>query len=187
MVDPTLPRFGTDLDSANGFLVQSRFEWRLRMERRLSFLLILIALSLFAVQTVGVEAPAGASIFKLQGRWHVTFKMDGVEKNVIFEARENGSGSFKLLDTAVDDKPVAQPVPAVWSQLTNDRVSFSGEAELPIGTCCREVGTMIFKGKLTSGNAISGTLIFVTSVDQEESAFKFRSEVGTFTANRILN
>jgi hypothetical protein len=157
------------------------------MERRLSFLLVLIALFLLTVQTVGVEAQVDAPVSRLQGRWHVTFKLDGLEKNVIFEARKTGSGSFKLLDTAADDKPVAQPVPAVWSQLTNDRISFSGDAELPIGTCCREVGTMIFKGKFSGRNAISGTLIFVTSVNQEESAFKFRSEVGTFTANRVLN
>ena len=157
------------------------------MERRLSFLFILIALSLFAGQTVGVEAQTDAPVSRVHGRWRVTFKMAGLEKNMIFEARDNGSGSFKLLDTAVDDKPVAQPVPAVWSQLTNDRVSFSGEAELPIGTCCREVGTMIFKGRFTPHSTISGTLIFVTSVDQEESAFKFRSEVGTFTASRLLN
>jgi len=143
--------------------------------------LILIVLSLFAVDFKAQTAS------KLQGRWRVTFKMTELEKNVIFEARDNGAGTFKLLDTAPDDKPVAQPVPAVWSQLTNDRVSFTGEAELPIGTCCREVGTIMFKGKFTSANAIQGTLIFVTSVDQEESAFKFRSEVGTFTANRILN
>ena len=152
--------------------------------RRLGFLFILIALSLL---TVDVQGQTGAPVSKLRGRWHVTFKMDGLEKNVIFEASDNGSGSFKLLDTALDDKPVAHAVPAVWSQLTNDRVSFSGEAELPIGTCCREVGTMIFKGKFTPQNTISGTLIFVTSVDQEESAFKFRSEVGTFTATRVLN
>jgi hypothetical protein len=155
------------------------------MERRLSFFLIVIALSLFAVRTVEAQADTPAS--KLRGRWHVTFKMDGLEKNAIFEASDNGSGSFKLLDTAVDDKPAAHAVPGVWSQLTNDRVSFSGEAELPIGTCCREVGTMIFKGRFTPQNTISGTLIFVTSVDQEESAFKFRSEVGTFTASRVLN
>ena len=156
------------------------------MKKRLSFLLIL-TLSLFAIDAVALNTQSKAPVSKLQGRWHVTFKMAGLEKNVIFEAKDNGSGSFKLLDTAPDDKAVAQPVPAVWSELTNDRISFSGEAELPIGTCCREVGTMIFKGKFSSDNAISGTLIFVTSVDQEESAFKFRSEVGTFTANRVLN
>jgi hypothetical protein len=144
-----------------------------------------MALSLFSVQMVEAQTDAIGS--KLRGRWHVTFKMDGLEKNVIFEAKDNGTGSFKLLDTALDDKPVAQPLPAAWSQLTNDRVSFSGEAELPLGACCREVGTMIFKGRFTPQNTISGTLIFVTSVDQEESAFKFRSEVGTFTASRVLN
>jgi len=142
----------------------------------MKFLLAILVTSLVLVQT-----PAG----KLNGRWRVKFKMSGLEKNVTFEAKENGAGSFKLLDTGVDDKPVAEPVPGVWSQLTNDRVSFSGEAELPIGTCCREIGTMMFKGRFTSANAISGTVIFVTSVDQEESAFKFRSEVGTFEANRL--
>ena len=141
----------------------------------MKFLLALLISSLVLVQ-----APAA----KLNGRWKVKFKMSGLEKNVIFEAKENGAGGFKLLDTGVDDKPVAEPVPGVWSQLTNDRVSFSGETELPLGTCCREIGTMMFKGRFTSANAISGTVIFVTSVDQEESAFKFRSEVGTFTATR---
>ena len=148
------------------------------MKKLLSFL-ILIGLSLFAANAQTAS--------KLQGRWHVTLKMDGLEKNLIFEGKDDGSGSFKLLDTAPDDKPVAQSVPAVWTQLTNDRVSFTGEAELPIGTCCREVGTMIFKGKFTDSKTIHGTLIFITNVDQEESAFKFRSEVGTFTANRVLN
>lgn len=122
---------------------------------------------------------------RVEGRWRVKFKLDGLEKNLEFEAKEKGAGSFKLLDTGVDDKPVADPVPGVWSKLTNDRVSFSGETELPLGTCCREIGTMMFKGRFTSANAIAGTLIFVTSVDQEESAFKFRSEVGTFEATRI--
>ena len=142
----------------------------------MKFLLALLIGSLVLVQT-----PAA----KLHGRWRVKFKMAGLEKNLVFEAKDNGEGSFKLLDTGVDDKAVADPVPGVWSQLTNDRVSFSGETELPIGTCCREIGTMMFKGRFTSANAISGTLIFVTSVDQEESAFKFRSEVGTFEATKL--
>lgn len=143
------------------------------------FLLALSVMSLLVVQAVALQTP------KVQGRWRIKFKMAGIEKNVVFEAKENGAGSFKLLDTGVDDKPVADPAPGVWSQLTNDRVSFSGETELPLGTCCREIGTMMFKGRFTSPNAIAGTLVFVTSVDQEESAFKFRSEVGTFEATRM--
>lgn len=143
------------------------------------FLLAFSVMFLLVVQAVALQTP------KVQGRWRIKFKMVGIEKNVVFEAKENGAGSFKLLDTGVDDKPVADPAPGVWSQLTNDRVSFSGETELPLGTCCREIGTMMFKGRFTSPNAIAGTLVFVTSVDQEESAFKFRSEVGTFEATRM--
>lgn len=139
----------------------------------------------FLALLIGSLVLAQAPASKLNGRWRVKFKMSGLEKNVIFEAKENGAGLFNLLDTGVDDKPVAEPVPGVWSQLTNDRVSFSGETELPLGTCCREIGTMMFKGRFTSANAISGIMIFVTSVDQEESAFKFRSEVGTFEATKL--
>jgi len=120
------------------------------------------------------------------GRWQVKFVMAGVEKNLILVAEPKGVGSFLLLDTAPDNKPVAEAQPATWSQLTNDRISFSGEVELPIGTCCREMGTVIFKGKFTSKNSMAGKLIFVTSVDEEESPYKFRSEVGTFTATRVL-
>lgn len=121
------------------------------------------------------------------GHWRVKFNMAGLEKNLILVSQPRGVASFLLLDTGPDDKPVADPQPAVWSQLTNDRVSFSGEAELPIGTCCREIGTLIFKGKFTSSNSISGKLIFVTSIDEDESPNKLRSVVGTFTATRIEN
>lgn len=123
----------------------------------------------------------------LIGRWRVKFTMGGLEKNLILISQPRGVASFLLQDTGPDDKPVANPQPAAWSQLTNERVSFSGEAELPIGTCCREIGTLIFKGKFTSSNAISGKLIFVTSIDEDESPNKLRSVVGTFTATRIEN
>jgi hypothetical protein len=122
----------------------------------------------------------------LAGRWRVKFTLiGGSEKNLVFEAKPKGAGSFRLLDTGPDNNPVADPLPAAWSQLTNDRVSFSGEAELPLGTCCREIGTLIFKGRFSSNNSISGKLIFVTSVDEEESPYKFRSLVGTFIAARV--
>ena len=111
--------------------------------------------------------------------------MTGLEKNLILVSRAGGVASFLLLDTSPDDKPDADPKPATWSQLTNDRVSFSGEVELPIGTCCREIGTLTFKGRFTNSNSISGKLVFVTSVDEEESPYKLKSTVGTFTATRV--
>ena len=133
------------------------------------------------------ESPAQATR-RLAGRWRVKFTLSGgSEKNLILDSQANGVGAFRLLDTGQDDKPVAAAQPAVWSQLTNDRVSFSGEVELPIGTCCREMGTLIFKGKFVSSNSISGKLVFVTSVAEEENPYKFRSLVGTFDATRLPN
>jgi hypothetical protein len=127
-------------------------------------------------------------VAKLSGRWRVTFSITGdPQKHLIFETKANRAGSFSLLDTGAGDTPVADTLPAAWSELSNNRVSFSGEVELPLGNCCREIGTLIFKGKFESTNTISGKMIFVTSVDEEESAYKFHSAVGTFTATRILN
>ena len=156
------------------------------MLRPMRFVFILLAL-----MTVAVQArlpPAGTGAAKLPGRWRVKFILaGGAQKNLIFESKANGSGSFHLLDTGPDNQPVPTPLPAAWSRTTNDRVSFSGEGELPIGTCCREVGTLIFKGKFDSSNSISGKMIFVTSVDEEENPYKFHSAVGTFTATRLLD
>ena len=128
-------------------------------------------------------APANA---KLAGRWHVTFSLQGdPKKNLIFEPQAKGAGTFKLLDTGLDNKPVVDPAPAVWSELSNNRVSFTGEIELQLGNCCREIGTLIFKGKWQSNTSITGKIIFVTSTDEEESPYQFRSHIGTFTATLV--
>lgn len=180
------------------------------MQRRMKvlfaalFLLLLLAslaFASFAVSTVPRLSGSGQSATppatkptpapannNLTGRWRVKFALtDDPEKHLIFEPNPDGSGLFQLSDTGPDDKPVAAPARAVWSQLTNDRVSFSGELELPLGTCCREIGTLTFKGKFTSRDSISGRLVFVTSVEEEENPNKFRSKVGTFTAVRVPN
>jgi len=144
-------------------------------------LLVFLALAI----TVGSRTPQHrAEPLSPVGRWQVKFTLlNSSEKRLVFIAQEQGDGSFQLLDTGPDNQPVAALQPATWS-LTNDHLSFSGEVELPIGTCCREMGTLIFKSKLTSANSISGKLIFVTNVDEDESPFKYHSTVGTFTASR---
>jgi hypothetical protein len=155
----------------------------------ISALLILI----LAIQGVALQAntPQSKATPKESvnpiGRWRVKFTMAGLEKNLILVSRTGGVASFFLLDTGPDDKAVPGPQPAAWSQLTNGRVSFSGEAELPLGTCCRELGTLIFKGKFSSANSLAGKVIFITSVDEEENPNKFRSLVGTFTATRVTD
>jgi hypothetical protein len=153
----------------------------------LIILLLVVALPAVAFQTASpTPAKSSDSTANFAGRWQVKFTLLSIEKHLIFQPKSKGAGSFLLLDTGPDNNPVANPQPAAWSKLTNDRVSFSGEAELPIGTCCREIGTLIFKGKFTSSDSITGVVIFVTSVDEEESPFKLRSEVGTFTASRVI-
>ena len=119
------------------------------------------------------------------GRWQVKFTVvETSEKNLVFTALEGGDGSFQLLDTGPDNKPVPNPHAAAWS-FANGNLSISGEVELQTGACCRETGTLILKAKLTSNNTLSGKLIFVTNIDEDESPYKYHATVGTFTASRL--
>jgi hypothetical protein len=119
------------------------------------------------------------------GRWQVKFTVVGTsEKNLVFTAQGGGDGSFHLLDTGADNKPVPNPHAAAWS-FAKGNLSISGEVELQTGACCRETGTLILKAKLTSNNSISGKLIFVTNIDEDESPYKYHATVGTFTASRL--
>lgn len=161
-----------------------------RFFRFVILLALVVALAVAAAQAQSPTAPPAtpAPAEYLVGRWRVKFRFTGdVERNLIFDAKAKNVGALSLLDTGPDDKPAPEFAPAVWSELTNKRVSFSGEAELPIGTCCREIGTLTFKGKFESSFSISGKLVFITSVDEEESPYKLRSVVGTFTATRVPN
>jgi hypothetical protein len=121
----------------------------------------------------------------LPGRWRVKFTLGGIgEKNLFFDLQAKGFGTFQLLDAGPANKSVAAPLPAVWSETTNNRISFSGEVEFQLGTCCREMGTLMFKGKFDSTNSISGKAIFVGCTIDEENFNGFRSTVGSFTATR---
>lgn len=152
---------------------------------RIPLRVVVTCLLLMSTLAAQQSAPSLTSA-KLSGRWRVTFSLTGdPEKHLIFEVKPKGAGSFLLLDTGPDNKAVPDTAPAVWSELTNNRVSFSGETELQLGNCCREIGTLIFKGKFKSSTSIAGGLIFVTSVDEEESPYKYRSHIGTFTATRV--
>src|SRR5215213_5422831 len=152
------------------------------MLSRFKFLLALSCL-LLSISNFAAQKPDEKD---LTGRWRVKFTFAGrTEMNLILDAQAKGAGTFLLLDTAADSKPETSPRPAAWLQTTNDRVGFSGEVELPIGTCCRETGTQIFKGKFASDNSLSGKVIFVGSTEEEENPIGFRAMIGTFTATRI--
>ena len=133
---------------------------------------------------------AQAASPEVSGRWQVKFTFAGrTEMNLVFDAKAKGDGTFLLLDTAPDAKPETSPRSAAWTETTNDRMSFSGEVELPIGDCCRETGTLIFKGKLTAAkpNSISGKVIFIASTEDEENGIGYRAMVGTFTATLVVD
>lgn len=119
------------------------------------------------------------------GRWQVKFTViDTPEKNLVFTALEGGDGSFQFMDTGPDNKPVPNPHAAAWS-VAKGSLSISGEAELQTGACCKETGTLILKAKFAGSNTISGKLIFVTNIDEDESPYKYHATVGTFTASRL--
>jgi hypothetical protein len=121
----------------------------------------------------------------LSGRWRVEFALtSGEKKHLIFEAKAKGDGALLGLDTAEGNKQTPEPLPAVWSETPNERVTFSGDIELPLGTCCREVGTLIFKGTFISDTSLKGRAIFITSTTDDENFIGYRSDVGTFTATR---
>jgi hypothetical protein len=148
-------------------------------------LLALLASGVIAFQSERPQAVT-AQPANLVGRWRVKFNLSGIgEKNLIFDARAGGAGSFLLLDAGPDNKPAVVPLSAAWSETTNNRVSFSGEVELPIGTCCREIGTLIFKGKLSSNDTITGKTVFIGITEDEENLNGFRSTSGSFTATRV--
>lgn len=147
-----------------------------------------ISLALFAILSIqAVDFPPSLAqqtqTGNVAGRWRVKFTLSGVgENNLIFESRAGGSGSFILGN---DDK--SAPLPATWSLTTNDRINFSGEVELQLSACCRDTGTLIFKGKLKPDNSISGKAIFIATTENEENFNGYTSTVGTFTATRVTD
>ena len=145
--------------------------------------IVFVLLCLIVLGSASVLGQTSTAVSPV-GRWQVKFTvLNTSEKTLVFTAHEGGDGSFQLLDTAPDNKPVPNPHAAAWS-LANGNLSISGEAELQTGSC-RETGTLIFKAKFVSNNSISGKLIFVTNVDEDESPFKYHATGGTFTATRL--
>jgi hypothetical protein len=137
-------------------------------------------------RTPGYSNSSKAQPTNLAGRWRVNFTLSGIgEKNLVFDSQAKGVGSFLPLDTGPENKPVLAPLPAVWSQAINNRVSFSGDVELPMGTCCRETGALIFRGKFASDDSIVGKVVFIGATEDAENFNGFRSSTGSFTAVRM--
>jgi len=128
---------------------------------------------------------SGSEARSVNGRWRVEFALSsGDKKHLVVEAKAKGDGTFLGVDTAEGNKPAAAPLPAVWSEGANERLTFSGDIELPLGTCCRELGTLILKGTYVTDTSLKGRAIFITNTTDDENFIGYRSDVGTFTATR---
>lgn len=150
----------------------------------LAMKILFVILGVMVVGTASAHTQTSSAVSPV-GRWQVKFTViDTTQKSLVFTALEGGDGSFQLLDTGPDNKPVPNPHAAAWS-LAKGNLSISGEAELQTGACCRETGTLILKAKFNSNNSISGKLIFVTNIDEDESPYKYHATAGTFTATRL--
>ncbi len=151
------------------------------------FLSLLTLLMIAAVSPAARQTPSPAPIDPT-GQWTVSFALPNIGvKELALTCHANRTALFKLNDPSATDKSVVDGVPAVWSPVSNGRINFSGEVELPKGTCCREVGTLILKGTSNSANAIAGKAIFVSTTTDEENFNGFSSLTGTFTATRKSN
>jgi hypothetical protein len=151
----------------------------------LPVLVLVLAFSAFG-QEKGEET--AASPVPVAG-WDVSFTLMGPTANVVprrlfFMSFTDNTGTFRMTGPRTT-WPVQTTFPAVWAAPTPTFMSFSGEVEFPIGNCCRETGTLIFKGDRSNTGVISGAAIFVTNVQSPANPVPYIIRTGTFVATPV--
>jgi hypothetical protein len=113
------------------------------------------------------------------GRWNVEINFaDGNKRSLRFDAQDHGKGTFLLLDPTLKVWGPAKPSEAKWTPGDQNSVTFSGAVEFPIGNVGRDPGTLMFKGKFETPDAIAGEVEFAPLVGERPSKH------GTFKAIR---
>lgn len=151
---------------------------------RILIILILLG-SVFALgQGKNAEVP---NAIPVMGAWEVTFTWTGsaASQKLIFIAVTDGTGSFRMIGPrATTQSPLTHP--AVWTRPITGFMSFTSEVALQTANCCRETGTLLFKGMQTSnGGPISGRAMFVNDFSIVATPGPFQTRVGTFTATPL--
>jgi len=125
------------------------------------------------------SALAQAQSPNMIGRWNVVINFaDGNKRSLRFDAQDNGKGTFLLVDPALSRWGPAKPSEAKWTPGDQNSITFSGAAEFPIGNVGRDPGTLMFKGKFETLDAITGDVEFAPLVGDRPSKH------GTFKATR---
>ena len=146
--------------------------------RHLSFV-ICWSVVLMIIAQMCCGTPAQAQSPNMIGRWNVEINFaDGNKRSLRFDAQDDGLGTFLLLDPMLSRWGPAKPSEAKWTPGDQNSVTFSGTAEFPIGNVGRDAGTLMFKGKFETPDAITGEVEFAPLVGERPS------KRGTFKAVR---
>ena len=106
----------------------------------------------------------------LLGRWNVEINFaDGTKRSLRFDVQDQGKGTFLLLDPMLSRWGPAKPSEAKWAPGDQNSVTFSGAVEFPLGNVGRDPGTLTFKGKFETPDAISGEVEFAPLVGERPS------------------
>jgi len=133
---------------------------------------------LLIVQTC-FAAMAQAQSPNMTGSWKVEINFaEGNKRSLRFDAQDNGKGTFLLMDPMLSRWGPAKPSEAKWTPGDQNSVTFSGAVEFPIGIVGRDPGTLTFKGKFETPDAITGEVEFAPLVGERPSKH------GTFKATR---
>ena len=142
----------------------------------------------FVLLLVGLPIAAQTSPVPVAG-WSVSYTLPGpttsnTSRQLLFMSFSNGTGTFRMIGPRTTTAP--QTVfPAVYDWVTPSYISFSSEIQLPIGNCCREAGTLIFKGNASNTGVITGPVIFVVSMPLATSPQPYVIRTGAFVATPI--
>lgn len=154
--------------------------------KRNALLLCCLFFSL-AVNAFAQTKEEGESLVPIAG-WNVSYTLIGptttISRQLVFISYSNGTGSFRLVGPRTTWTPTML-FPAVWDRVTNEFISFSSEVEFPVGNCCRETGTLIFKGNSSETGVIAGSVIFVTNVPNTTGTVPYVIKSGTFIATPL--
>jgi len=142
------------------------------------FVISAVAILMFMIQMF-CAAPAQAQSPNMIGRWNVVINFaDGNKRSLRFDAQADGKGTFLLLDPMLSRWGPARPSEAKWTPGDQNSVTFSGAVEFPLGNVGRDPGTLMFKGKFGTPDAITGEVEFAPLVGDRPSKH------GTFKATR---
>ena len=146
-------------------------------------LLLACLIVLFTLSTAAQNSPVPV------GGWNLSYSLvspttTNTSRQLLFISYSDGTGTFRMIGPRTST--TTQSIfPAVYDWVTPSFISFASEVELPLGNCCREAGTLIFKGNRSNTGVISGPVIFVVSMPMATTPAPYVIRTGTFVATPV--